>query len=218
MPQSSILDEIPYDHVFNPAEHYFPYINDSQTNKATIDALDESTLAFAIQALPGAEKAKVAVNIAAELIEQKKKVCVISRRAITKFNFENAWNPPFRSFQGPDREALKTSLNELRTKLVSYYDSVNFPLKPSGATLTELLDEIAKLKPVKPKFASDLFKGIADVRYNKFKAMHASLEEMAQLFFEQNGIEIYNAFQGITLPAASQERKNLIGDELSNAK
>ena len=218
LPQPSLFDDAPYDHVFNPADHYFPYVTDSQTNKAVIDALDENCSAYAIQTLPGAEKAKVAVNIAAELIEQKKKVCVISRRAITKFNFENAWNPPFRSFQSPDREALKTSLNELRTKLVSYYDSVNFPLKPSGATLTELLDEIAKLKPVKTKFASDLFKNIADVRYDKFKAMHTSLEEMAQLFFEQNGIEIYNAFQGITLPAVSQERKNLIGDELAQAK
>ena len=218
LPQSSILDEIPYDHVFNPAEHYFPYVTDSQTNKATIDALDENTPAYAIQTLPGADKAKVAVNIVADLIQQKKKVCVISRRAITKFNFENAWKPPFRSFQSPDREQLKESLSELRAKLVSYYDSVNFPLKPSGATLTELLDEIAKLRTVKTKFATDLFDNIADIRYNKFKAMLLSLEEMTHLFFEQNGFEIYNAFQGITLPAVSEERKNLIGEELARTK
>ncbi|SHK88169.1 hypothetical protein SAMN05720759_10855 [Fibrobacter sp. UWB12] len=218
LPQPSLFDEEPYDHVFNPAEHYFPYITDSQTNKAVIDALDEKYSAYAIQTLPGAEKAKAAVNIAAELIQQKKKVCVISRRAITKFNFENAWKPPFRSFQGPDRDTTKSTLSELRAKLVTYYDSVNFPLKPCGATLTELLDEITKLKTVKTKFASDLFKNIADVRYDKFKAIHSSLEEMTQLFFEQNGIEVYNAFQGITLPAVSKERKNLIGEELSRAK
>lgn len=217
LPQASLFDEVPYDHVFNPADHYFPYVTDSQTNKAVIDALNEKCSAYAIQTFPGSEKAKAAVNIAAELVQHKKKVCVISRRAITKFNFENAWNPPFRSFQGPDRDALTTSLSETRAKLVSYYDAVNFPLKPSGAKLTELLDEIAKLKSIKTKFASDVFKNIENVRYDKFKSMHSSIEQMEQLFFEQNGIEIYNTFQGITLPAVSDERKNLIGNELSQA-
>ena len=218
LPQQSLFEEAPYDHVFNPVDHYFPYTTDSQTNKAVIDALNKKCLAYAIQTLPGADKAKVAVNIAAEFIQNKKKVCVISRRAITKFNFENAWKPPFRSFQSPDRDTLKTSLSETRAKLVSYYDAVNFPLKPSGVTLTELLDEIAKLKPVKTKFTNDLFKNIENVRYKKFKSMLSSIEQITDLCFNQNGIDIFSAFQGITLPAVSQERKNLIGKELERAK
>ena len=217
LPKPSLFEEIPYDHVYNPADHLFPYTTDSQTNKAVIDALDGDS-AYAIQTLPGSEKSKVAVNIVADLIQQKKKICVVCRRAITKFNFENAWNPPFRSFQGPDRDTLKTSLSDTRAKLVSYYDAVNFPLKPSGVTLTELLDEIAKLKSVKTKFASDLFKSIEDVRYKKFKSMQTSLEQIEQLFFNENGIEIYNAFQGITLPAVSQDRKTQIGEDLEQAK
>ena len=218
MPQPSLFEEIPYDHVYNPADHYFPYTTDSQTNKAVIDALNPKCSAFAIQTLPGAEKAKVAVNIAADLIQQRQKVCVVSRRAISKLNFENAWKPPFRSFQGPDRDTIKTQLSETRAKLVSYYDAVNFPLKPSGVKLTELLDEIAKLKPVKTKFASDLFKNIENIDFKKFKSMHASLEQLTQLFLNENGIDIYNAFQGITLPAVSQDRKTQIGEELGQAK
>ena len=217
LPQSSLFDDVPYDHVYNPADHYFPYITDSQTNKAVIDALHEKSSVYAIQTLPGSEKAKAAVNIAADLIQQKKKVCVVCRRAITKFNFENAWNPPFRSFQGPDRDTLKTTLCDTRAKLVSYYDAVNNPLKPSGAKLTDLLDEIAKLKPVKTKFPSSLFKNIEDVRYKKFKSMHYSLEQMAHLFFNESGIDIYNSFQGITLPAVSQDRKTQIGEDLEHA-
>ena len=217
MPQPSLFEEIPYDHVYNPAEHYFPYTTDSQTNKAVIDALNPKCSAFAVQTLPGAEKAKVAVNIAADLIQQRQKVCVVSRRAISKLNFENAWKPPFRSFQGPDRDTIKTQLSETRAKLVSYYDAVNFPLKPSGVKLTELLDEIAKLKPVKTKFASDLFKNIENIDFKKFKSMHASLEQLTQLFLNENGIDIYNAFQGITLPAVSQDRKTQIGEELGQA-
>lgn len=218
MPQPSLFEEIPYDHVYNPADHYFPYTTDSQTNKAVIDALNPKCSAFAIQTLPGAEKAKVAVNIAADLIQQRQKVCVVSRRAISKLNFENAWKPPFRSFQGADRDTIKTQLSETRAKLVSYYDAVNFPLKPSGVKLTELLDEIAKLKPVKTKFASDLFKNIENIDFKKFKSMHASLEQLTQLFLKENGIDIYNAFQGITLPAVSQDRKTQIGEELGQAK
>lgn len=218
MPQPSLFEEIPYDHVYNPADHYFPYTTDSQTNKAVIDALNPKCSAFAVQTLPGAEKAKVAVNIAADLIQQRQKVCVVSRRAISKLNFENAWKPPFRSFQGPDRDTIKTQLSETRAKLVSYYDAVNFPLKPSGVKLTELLDEIAKLKPVKTKFASDLFKNIENIDFKKFKSMHASLEQLTQLFLNENGIDIYNAFKGITLPAVSQDRKIQIGEELGQAK
>ena len=216
-PQQSPFEGNAYDHVFNPAEHHFPYTTDSQTNKAIIEALDKNVSAYAIQTLPGSEKAKAAVNIAAEFIQQKKKVRVVSRRAITKLNFENAWKPPFRSFQSPDRDTIKASLSEVRAKLVSYYDAVNFPLKPSGVKLTNLLDEIAKLKPIKTKFASDLFNNIEDVRYKKFKFMLSSLEQMERLYFNENGIEIFNAFEGITLPALSQERKNLIGEDLERA-
>ena len=218
LPHPSLFDSVPYDHVYNPVNHFFPYTTDSQTNKAVIDALHEDNFAFAIQTLPGAEKAKVAVNIAAECLLKKKKVCVISRRAITKFNFDNAWKPPYRSFQSPERDVLKTSLKELRAKIVTYYDSVNLPLKPSGITLTELFDGITKLKPFKTKFENDLFKGVENVHYDKFKSMRASLERIAELFFNENGIEIYEAFQGIMLPAVSKERKNAIGRELEQTK
>lgn len=218
LPQPSLFEVNTYDHVFNPADHYFPYVMDSQTNKAAIDALNEQVPVYAIQTLPGSEKAKLAVNIVADLIQQKKKVCVISRRTISKLNFENAWKPPFRSFQGPDREPLQKALNEVRTKLVTYYDVVNNPLKPSGIKLTELFDEIAKLKPVKTKFPNNLFQNIERIRYPKYKSMHASLQQMTQLFFNENGIEVYNAFQGIKLPAISQDRKNMIGEDLEHAK
>ncbi len=218
LPQPSLFEEKTYDHVFNPADHYFPYVMDSQTNKAAIDALNEQVSAYAIQTLPGSEKAKLAVNIAADLIQQKKKVCVITRRSITKQNFENAWKPPFRSFQGPERESLQKVLNDVRSKLVTYYDVVNNPLKPSGIKLTELFDEIAKLKPVKTKFPNDLFMNVERVRYSRFKSIHASLKQMAQLHFNENGIEIFNAFQGIKLPALSQDRKNSIGEDLERAK
>ena len=218
LPQQSLFEETPYDHVYNPADHYFPYTTDSQTNKAAIDALNEQTTAYTIQTCPGSDKAKLAVNIAAELIQQKKRVCVVTRRAISKLNFENAWNPPFRSFQGPDREVLKKSLSENRAKMVSYYATVNFPLKPSGVKLTELLDEIAKLKPVKTKFSNDIFKNIEQVRYSKFKYMFASLKQISHLFLNENGVDIYNAFQGIQLPAISQDRKNMIGEDLEHAK
>ena len=218
LPQPSLFESTPYDHVFNPANHYFPYVTDSQTTKAAIDALNEKTFAYAIQTLPGSDKAKVAVNIVADLIQQKKKVCVISRRAITRQNFENAWKPPFRSFQGPDRNELQQKLNECREKLVSYYDSVNLPLKPSGVKLTELLNEIAALKRTKTKFPSDLFKNVEKVRYMNFKTIQASLEQIIHLFFEKNGIEIYKAFQGIKFPAVSNDRKNMIGEDLNNAK
>ena len=218
LPQPSLFEEKTYDHVYNPADHYFPYVMDSQTNKAAIDALNEQVSAYAIQTLPGSEKAKLAVNIVADLVQQKKKVGVIARRAITKLNFENAWKPPFRSFQGPEREALQKVLNDVRTKLVTYYDVVNNPLKPSGIKLTELFDEIARLKPIKTKFPNDLFRHVEQVRYSKYKSMYASLKQMAQLYFNENGIEIYNAFQGIKLPALSQDRKNAIGEDLERAK
>ena len=216
LPQPSLFEETPYDQVFNPTDHYFPYVTDSQTNKATLDALNSNT-AYAIQTLPGSDKAKAAVNIVADLIQQKKKVCIISRRAITKQNFESAWKPEFRSFQGPDRDELLPKLNESREKLVAYYDAVNLPLKPSGVKLTELLEEIAKLKHVKTKFSSDLFQNVEYLRYNKFKSMHSSLEQIANLFFNANGIEIYNAFQGVKLPAISNDRKNSIGEDLTRA-
>ena len=218
LPQPSLFEETTYDHVFNPADHYFPYTTDSQTNKAAIDALNEQATAYAIQTLPGSDKSKLAVNIVADLIQQKKKVCVISRRAITKLNFETAWKPPFRSFQSPERETLQKALDEMRANFVAYNDLVNYPIKPSGAKLTELLDEVSKIKAIKTKFPSEIFKNIDKVPYSKYKSMHASLKQMTQLFFEQNGIEVYDSFYDIKMPAFSLDRKNSVGEDLEHAK
>ena len=218
LPQPSLFEETTYDHVYNPANHYFPYTTDSQTNKAAIDALNDQATAYAIQTLPGSDKSKLAVNIVADLIQQKKKVCVISRRAITKLNFETAWKPPFRSFNSPERETLQKVLNDTRANFVAYNDIVNYPLKPSGAKLTDLLDEMSKLKQIKTKFPSDIFKNIDKVSYSKFKSMHASLKQMTQLFFEQNGIEVYDSFYDIKMPAFSQDRKSSVGEDLEHAK
>lgn len=218
LPQPSLFEETTYDHVFNLANHYFPYTTDSQTNKAAIDALNDQATAYAIQTLPGSDKAKLAVNIVADLIQQKKKVCVISRRAISKLNFETAWKPPFRSFQSPERETLQKVLNETRANFVAYNDVVNYPLKPSGAKLTDLLDEMSKIKQVKTKFPSEIFKNIDKVPYPKYKSMHASLKQMTQLFFEQNGIEVYDSFFDIKMPAFSLDRKNSVGEDLEHAK
>ena len=217
IPQPSLFEEAAFDHVYNPADHYFPYVLDSQTTKAAIDALNEDVTSFAVQTLPGSDKFKLAVNIVADLIQQKKKVGVISRRAITKQNFDNAWKPPFRTFQALNRDELKQELIESREKLVTYYDTVNAPISPSGIKLSELFEEIAQLKPVKSKFSNDLFKNIEQVRYTKFKSMRNSIEQLANLFLNENGIEIYKAFQGDTLPAISKDRKNTIGEELRAA-
>ena len=218
LPQPSLFEETTYDHVFNPADHYFPYTTDSQTNKAAIDALNEQATAYAIQTLPGTDKSKLAVNIVADLIQQKKKVCVISRRAITKLNFETAWKPPFRSFQSPERDTLQKVLNDTRANFVAYNDIVNYPLQPSGAKLTELLDEMSKLKQIKSKFPSEIFKNIEKIPYPKYKSMLASLKQMTRLFFEQNGIEVYDSFYDIKMPAFSLDRKNSVGEDLEHAK
>ena len=70
--KESVFEEADFDQVFNPADHYFLYPTDSHTTKVTIDALDEKSSAYAVQALPGTSKIKVAVNIAAESVSKKK--------------------------------------------------------------------------------------------------------------------------------------------------
>ena len=215
--QSSYFDEAPFDELFNPAEHHFLYPLDSHTTKGMMEALQDDIFAFAIQTLPGTSKAKVAANIVAENVVQGKKTLVLHRRAISKQLFNNAWKPPFKSNQGPAREALQPEFIKQRKSFIEYYKTINENVQPAGAALSDLLTEFVHSPATKTKFSESIFDGVSKLDFATYNNVKALVEKITDLYFKQQGISARKAFQGIKVPSLSTEEKATIANQLELA-
>lgn len=214
--QESLFEEGDFDHIYSPADFHFPYVTDSHTSKVTLDALNEKALAYAVQALPGTDKYKVATNIVAESVAKGKKVLVVNRRTVSADNFKNSWKPPFRTFPKVDRDDLKNKLSNLRQELVGYYDTVNKPLSPTGVLLGDLLEEFSKAKAPKKKLPEAVFQGVSQLSYPAYQELKSDLQELIDLYFNKNGVEVKKAFQDVNVTELSSDQKEAVAKDLDN--
>lgn len=215
--ENSYFDEAPFDELFKAENHHFLYPLDSHTTKAMMEALHKDSFAFAIQTLPGTSKAKVAANIVAESILTGQKTLVVSKKAISRQLFENAWKPPFRSFQGPEREALEPDFIKYRKAFVDYYKTVNERVQPAGAMLSELLTEFVHAPVTKTKFSESIFDGVSKLNFAEYNNVRNVIENIIDLYFKQQGVAARKAFQGIKVPSLSPEEKENIAQQLKQA-
>lgn len=203
----SLFEDVPYDNLYNPADHCFLHTLDSGTNKAVIDAQNEKTIAYAIQTLPGSEKAKAAANIAADIIARDKKVLVISRRATTKQEFLNALFPKMAQNSSLDRNQILAKLGECRKSLVSYYNTVNKQLQPSNTSLAKLLHIYKKSSEASTNIPEKVFDDTAALDYSQFKSLHAALEQITKLYFSEGGLDASETFKDV-------KKTNIKADDL----
>lgn len=212
--QESLFEENDFDKVFSPADHHFLYTTDSHTNKVTVDAENENTCAYAIQALPGTEKMKVAANIVADEIAQGKKLLVVHKRAVTKRAFQNAWRPPFRNFPDSDRSGLEQKIRTMRNYFLEYYDAVNRPIPPTNVLLSELLREFKDVKQPKKKFPDRIFRGISQLDFNGYQELKKDILVLSELYFDKKGVAARKAFQGVKVSSLSPEQQQDLSEEL----
>lgn len=215
--QESLFEDGDINQMFSPADYHFPYVMDSHTSKVTLDALNEECKAYAINALPGTAKMKVATNIVAENVSKGKKVLVVHRRAVTASNFKNTWKPPFRTFPDSDRAKLQQELKKFRQELVEYYTTVNKPIQPAGIMLGDLLTEFGKVKVSKQKIPESVFQGINQLDYPTFQNLKADLLELVDLYFEKKGFEARRAFQDVHVPSLDDKQKLSLANDLTEA-
>lgn len=215
--QESLFDDADFNQIFSPADHHFLYITDSHTSKVTLDALNENAKHYAIQALPGTSKIKVASNIVSESIACGNKILVVHRRATTASSFEKSWKPPFRTFKGLDRNKLQQQVQEARQSISSYYDTVNKPIMPAGITLSELVNEFSRAKAPKHKFPEATFQGLSQLNYKDYQALKQDLQDLIELYFEKNGCNVRKAFQSVNVSSLTDEQKTELAKELAIA-
>ena len=212
--QESLFEEKDFDKVFSPADHHFLYTTDSHTNKVTVDAENESACAYAIQALPGTEKMKVAANIVADQVAQGKKVLVVHKRAVSKRNFHNAWRPPFRSFPDSNRSELEQKIRTMRNSFLEYYDAVNKPIPPTNVVLADLLREFKDVRPPKKKFPDRIFRSINQLDFNGYQELKKDIQTLSELYFDKEGVNARRAFQGVKVASLSPEQQQVLAEEL----
>ena len=212
--QESLFEEKDFDQVFSPADHHFLYTTDSHTNKVTVDAESDQICAYAIQALPGTEKMKVAANIVADEVAQGKKLLVVHKRAVTARAFQNAWKPPFRSFPDCDRSALEQKVRTMRNGFLEYYNAVNKPIPPTNVLLSELLREFKDVKQPKKKFPDRIFRGIGQLDFNSYQELKKDIQILSELYFDKKGVDARKAFQGVKVSSLSEEQQQTLSEEL----
>lgn len=201
--KESAFDEADFDKVFTPADHYFLYPTDSHTTKVTIDALDEKASAFAVQALPGTSKYKVAANIAAESVANNKRTLVVARRFISKLNFNSAFHPAFRSFNGPERDIAEQDLRAIRNSISGYYNLISHGISATKTDLPCVLQEFKQNPAPKAKFPEQLFKSVPSMSFDQYSKLKESVQNVISLYFEKNGLEARKTFAKVTIPTIS---------------
>lgn len=208
--KNSIFDENTYDSLYSPADHHFLYQVDSHANRITLDALNESSGAFAIQALPGTEKMKVAANIVAESVSKSQKTLVVYRRATTQNTFQNSWKPPFRTFAETDWDGIAAEVRTMRKQILDYYNCVNKPIQPAEVLLPDLLNEFSNARPAKHKFSEKVLKNVGNINFKNYTSLKKNIADLLELYSEKNGIEVKNAFEGVqVLNLSSEDREQL---------
>ncbi len=215
--KESIFDGVDFDQVFNPADHHFLYPTDSHTTKVTIDALDEKSSAYAIQTLPGTSKIKVAANIAAESVANNKRTLVVARRFISKFNFNAAFHPAFRSFNGPERDIAKQDLRAIRNSISAYYNLVNKGITSTQADLSCVLKEFKQNPAPKAKFPEQLFKSIPSMSFDQYSRLKETVQHIVSLYFEKNGLEARQIFSKVDVSTISENDWASIKEHLATA-
>ena len=216
--KESVFDDADFDQLFNPTEHHFLYTTDSHTTKVTIDALQEGTLGYAIQSLPGTQKMRVAANIVAESLSKGKSTLVVTRRAVTQQSFNQTWNPPFRSYSGPERGTLVEQVNQARNYFASYYRSVNREVKPSKTSLINILSEFTQMPKMRGKFMDSIFQESNRLDYAQFNALRNTLQQITDLYFRQNGLTARKAFENVTVSELPPEKAKEIADALKESE
>lgn len=215
--KESIFEDANIDEIFNPADHHFLYPTDSHTTKVAVDAMQNGTFAYAIQTLPGTQKMKVSANIVAEAVCNKLDTLVVARRAVSMQDFNNHWNPEFRSFDGPERSVLEKKLRDMRKSLANYHTCINEKIRPSDVSLATILSELTQTQAPKAKFPDKLFKSLESADYNKYIEIRDLVKSITSLYFNEKGIEARKAFMKVKVPSLSDEQKKTIAQELSLA-
>ena len=215
--QESLFEEQNFDKVFSPADHHFLYTTDSHTDKVIVDALNDQAKAYAIQALPGTDKMKVAANIVADSVAKGQRVLVVHRRAVSGRAFKEAWKPAFRSFPQADRNALEQDVRKMRSEFQEYYDTVNNPIAPANVPLAKLLEEFIAIKPPKRKYADAVLQGVPSLTFQEYQNLKSDLLLLDELYFEKKGIDARKAFQGVKLPSLDAELQQTLSQELNRA-
>ena len=208
--KESVFDDADFDQIFNPTEHHFLYTTDSHTTKVTIDALQEGTLGYAVQTLPGTQKMRVAANIVAETLAQGKSALVVTRRNTSRQAFNQEWAPPFRQFSGPERGALVEQVNQARNYFRAYYKSINQVVEPANTSLTNVLKEFAFTPKSRSKFVDSIFQESSALDYDHFNELRSTLEQIVALYFSQNGITARKTFEDVTVAELTPEIKSEI--------
>lgn len=202
----SIFENAVFDQIYKPADHYFLYTTDSHTTKVALDALNEKNSIYAIQALPGTAKMKLAANIAAENIALGKRSLVVSRRAVTTQAFNSAIKPA-RTFTGPDREVAQKELQTVWDSFANYYQAVNRDIPGAETSLANLLKEFIQAPPSKQKYPDAIFRNVASLNYASFKEVRAGMAKLTKIQAEDNGDTSQKHFQKIKVPILTPEKK-----------
>lgn len=214
--RESVFEEADFDQIYNPADHHFLYTTDSHTTKVTIDALDENAHGYAIQALPGTQKVKVATNIVAEALAKGHDTLVVTRRAISRQTFTQAWKSDFRSYSGRPRAEVAADINKTRQFFINYYKAVNGKSPSDSTSLTDILQFFAQAPKPKAKFVESIFQESNNLPFKEFSNLQRLLQEISDLYFNKGGIAARKLLENIKAESLTQEAKAEIAKNIDD--
>lgn len=140
----SDLDSSNPNDIFNPTEHFFTHILDSEANTALLESLSPANDLCVVETPPGSSGEEFLANYISESVSTGKKVLLTYKRKTSFARFEKTWNPQRPEYKDTTLEKAREALSQARAAVVNYDKAINQPIPIGGCSLADALAALAQ--------------------------------------------------------------------------
>ena len=164
----SDLDSSNPNDIFNPTEHFFTHILDSEANTALLESLSPANDLCVVETPPGSSGEEFLANYISESVSTGKKVLLTYKRKTSFARFEKTWNPQRPEYKDTTLEKAREALSQARAAVVNYDKAINQPIPIGGCSLADALAALAQNTSRKKNWSDSTFSGSENLSKEQF--------------------------------------------------
>lgn len=212
----SNLDERESDKIFDPTNHYFVRILDSEANTTLLETLSSENGIEAVETPPGSAWEDFLANLISENVSIGKKVLITYKRINSRRLLEKVLHSEPSGTTDTTLEKARETLAAIRNTLFLYDRAANRPVPPGNSTLAEALIALNKA-PSKKIWPDSTFSGAENLTRENFLRVQDIIGSVSEKRMRSEIKKALGAFKGATLTAIDNAAKTELLQKLQSA-
>ena len=213
----SDLDSSNPNDIFNPTEHFFTHILDSEANTALLESLSPANDLCVVETPPGSSGEEFLANYISESVSTGKKVLLTYKRKTSFARFEKTWNPQSPEYKDTTLEKAREALSQARAAVVNYDKAINQPIPIGGCSLADALAALAQNTNRKKNWSDSTFSGSENLSKEQFHSAQSNLQDLLEILDRDNSQKALKAYDGGLLDSTNELQKKRLAEKLKRA-